>query len=163
MRIAQHMLAIVMLNHIVGCFWFAIGRHADGGWVEDQLTYKTFAFAYLTSFHWSLTQFHGSMEVVPQTVEERAFAVVILLWALFTFSWFLSSMTNAMMRLQSVHTSWYVQKSKLLQYFQERHISTTLGARIRSFVDSHACSPFIEENEVTLLKIVPDSMLKEIH
>merc|ERR1719217_1505271 len=93
---------------MIACTWWTVGKnHPEGqmSWTEfhgfenEDLDYK-----YLSSLHWTLTQFTpAGMEVYPHNSTERGFSVVVLLFALLFFSSFLSSITAAMTRLRSLN------------------------------------------------------------
>jgi hypothetical protein len=103
------------------------------------------------------------MEVAPQTDTERTFAVVVVVFALIVFSWFLSSMTNAMIQLQQVHEAPTRLNRQLLQFLQERRVSPMLASRVKKFVEFRSGSPFVRECDVRLLEVMPANLLMDIH
>merc|ERR1711976_627070 len=85
--------------------------------------------------HWSLTQFTpASMEVRPHNLGERVYSIIVLLFALITFSSFLGSITTAMTALRRRHSEQARQQSILRRYFTDNHISVELSQRIWKFI-----------------------------
>lgn len=108
---------------------------------------------YLTALHWSLTQFTpATMQVQPQNIWERIFAVAVLLFALVSFSSFVSSITNLMTHLRNLRTSELKQFVQLDGYLRQNSISTDLGIRIRRFLEHISQQKGgIKESDVELL------------
>merc|ERR1712139_444488 len=97
------------------------------GFENEKLGYK-----YLSALHWTLTQFTpAGMEVYPHNPTERAFAVVVLLFALVFFSSFLSSITSAMTQLRQLNYATDQQFSLLRRFLKERQVSRELSTRIK--------------------------------
>eukprot|EP00811_Abedinium_folium_P033933 NODE_685_length_2835_cov_9.743353.p1 GENE.NODE_685_length_2835_cov_9.743353~~NODE_685_length_2835_cov_9.743353.p1 ORF type:complete len:601 (+),score=122.77 NODE_685_length_2835_cov_9.743353:317-2119(+) len=103
-QIGGILCAIIWLNHIVACMWYAIGRYGDGmgpTWLNlatfDDETYEssTSTYQYFSAFHWSLTQMTpGSMQVMPVNTLERIFNVVCLMSGLIIFSSLVSMLSS---------------------------------------------------------------------
>ncbi|CAK0794888.1 unnamed protein product [Prorocentrum cordatum] len=163
LKVLRHIASVMVLNHVLGCIWYALGNSSDDGWVAEYVEGRSVLYRYMTSIHWSISQFHGAMEVAPQTDNERTFAVVVVIFALIVFSWFLSSMTNAMLQLQQVHEAPTKLNRQLLQFLQERRVSGMLASRVKKFVDLRSGSPFVRECDVKLLEIMPANLLMDIH
>merc|ERR1719491_32015 len=100
---------IVIINHYIACIWYMVGsgHFASSAWTTKFLVNYPgeFPYAYATALHWSLTQFTpASMEVVPENTVERVFCVMVLVFAMVTFSSFISSITNAMTQLRNLNS-----------------------------------------------------------
>merc|ERR1712183_116857 len=96
------MILIAMLNHVLGCSFYLVGSlEQDRGWpVRDGFDESDVPYRYLTSLHWSLTNFQGTMDVFPGTTNERAFAVVPLYTGLVIVSYYISTITHIMSQIQ---------------------------------------------------------------
>merc|ERR1719181_2010605 len=93
-------------------------------------------YLYTTSLHWSLTQFTpASMEVYPENARERTFAIVVLVFALVTFSSFVSSITNAMTHLRNMNSEFEKQLLVFQRYLRYHRISTPLAVRMRRHLE----------------------------
>merc|ERR1711920_420896 len=99
---------MVITNHIIACAWFLCAdlQQSDG----DKVTWirvtgygeKDWVHLYLTAFHWSLTQLMpASMEVVPQNLVERTFAVCVVVIAFIAFSYLLGTITGLLQKLRN--------------------------------------------------------------
>merc|ERR1719313_3114194 len=98
------------------------------GWIEFHgFEDAPLGYQYLSSLHWTLTQFTpAGMEVYPHNAAERAFSVVVLLFALIFFSSYLSSITMAMTALRNLNAHSTQQMTLLRRFLNERQISRDL-------------------------------------
>ena len=102
---------IVILNHFLAGGWHFIGSVMEGSkydsWIEKAFQdnserYGNIPYRYFTSLHWSLTQLTpASLEVTPRNVYERIYSVIVLLFALNTFSSCESSITQAVTHIRN--------------------------------------------------------------
>merc|ERR1719235_1979343 len=98
-------LALLFINHFVACAWYSLTLVGAG---ENWATYHHFddaewSYQYLTSFHWSITQFTpSSMHVQPQNMSERCFAIGVVIFALLGFSWIVGSITGSLSQLRGM-------------------------------------------------------------
>merc|ERR1719517_170672 len=120
------------MNHFLACGWYAVGNFGlDPSWVQV-LEGKDLQFRYITSLHWSLTQFTpASMEVFPRNSTERSFAVIVILAAMLTFSSFVSSITSGMTRLRMLKSEKAKQQYLLRSFLKENKIPPDLSMRIQ--------------------------------
>merc|ERR1740123_1446109 len=93
----------LILNHFIACMWFYIGRETGNGWFQEQQLdtgEHSVWVGYMLALHWSITQFHGSVDVSPGNVIERIAAVAMLVVGLMTFSIFVSITTNMILHIR---------------------------------------------------------------
>jgi hypothetical protein len=174
LNIFKLVLCVVLLNHYIACLWYAIGRmdHVDNtrscSWVrkhevDDYDASK--AYKYLTSLHWSMTQFMpASMEVNPCTEVERAFTICVLIFGLVTFSWIVSSITNVMAQLANISKDRTKAEHNLRQYLNENRVSVDLGMRIRKyFRDNYeARRKRVHEPDISFFGSLPEVLKLEL-
>mmetsp|Transcript_20532 Transcript_20532/g.46115 ORF Transcript_20532/g.46115 Transcript_20532/m.46115 type:complete len:777 (-) Transcript_20532:212-2542(-) len=168
-KMAKLTALVLMMNHVLACLWFWIGDKADtvyGGWVEEgDFQERSLLYQYLTSLHWSLTQFTtGAMEVNATNVPERAFSVVTLVFALMIFSSFLSSITAAMTQLQQLSSEAPQKMAQLRRYMKTREIPRSLKVRILRYVEHKLTAERrqVQEREVELLELLSDPLTREL-
>lgn len=166
--IVKQLAGILMINHLIACVWYWLGANTSGGWVShDYLLHgDVWELRYLVSLHWSLTQFTpASMSVQPHNLLERAFAVAVLLFALVTFSSFVSAITNLMTHLRSLKSAEAKQFSKLERYLQDNKISLVLSLRVRRYLEHHLSEQKLrtEEKDIELLSFVSEPLMMELH
>lgn len=162
-RIIKMILAIVVSNHILASFWYAIGTN---GWVKLAFPDKRdVLYCYLTSFYWTLTQFHGSDNIAPTTLEERIFAVLLLLTAFVAVTWFVSSVTNSMITLQNIHQERSAQQRCLLSFLSQHNVSKLLTIRIKEYVAMYQKEnvELMRESDVVMLHVLPENILMDLH
>jgi len=178
--IVKLLLFITVVNHLIACGWYGMGMigrslYDDSRtWIyvnELETPRRTILYQYTTSLHWSWTQFTpASMEVVPVNSLERLYTVIILLFAMVTFSSFVSSITNAMTRLRNLDAERFKETSVLRKYLQENHISMSLSSRIWGFLDSEGKKnqqKRTHEKDIILLLQLPwrlkDELLEQVY
>eukprot|EP00928_Gymnodinium_smaydae_P013730 TRINITY_DN14987_c0_g1_i1.p1 TRINITY_DN14987_c0_g1~~TRINITY_DN14987_c0_g1_i1.p1 ORF type:complete len:908 (-),score=128.68 TRINITY_DN14987_c0_g1_i1:64-2787(-) len=159
---------ILTCNHIIACAWYALSTAApdtENAWVKEVKGDRDQAFFYLTSVHWSLTQFTpASMEIYPRNSKERLFAVLVLMFALLVFSSFLSSITAAMTQLRQMSSLGDKNVSVLRRYLRSRQIDASLSIRILRYVEHQLTVQKyqIQESDVRLLKLMSKPLQKEL-
>lgn len=166
---------VLVLNHFIACLWYWVGTSFDDfgdplepSWVEtlDWPQNTTGAYRYATSLHWSLTQFTpASMEVHPQNVQERSFAIIVLIFALVTFSSFVSSITNAMTRLRHLNSECAKQLLQFQRFIRFHKISTKLAVRMRRHLEHRLLRTdrHIDEKDVECVCLLSEPLRMELH
>lgn len=144
LEVWQLVLFVLLLNHVIACAWFYIADNARKSgrrnWITlvetDDEAALSDSFLYLTSLHWSLTQFTPSGMKVSATSEgETVFSIIVLFFALLVFSSFLASISAHLSRLRSLRSSPTKQLWMLRRFLRERKVSSNLGKRICKFVE----------------------------
>mmetsp|Transcript_117871 Transcript_117871/g.263503 ORF Transcript_117871/g.263503 Transcript_117871/m.263503 type:complete len:787 (-) Transcript_117871:38-2398(-) len=164
---------ILIINHIIACIWYGIGtveasKPEDSTWLQVAgiSDNTSLGYRYCTSLHWSLTQFTpASMEVYPVNEMERWFSVFVLVFALVTFSSFVSSITNAMTQLRNMNSEYAKQLLVFQRYLRYHKISTPLAVRMRRHLEHRLLrnQRHIEEKDVSLLQVLSEPLLMELH
>merc|ERR1719193_497068 len=163
-------LFVIGMNHIIACSWWALGA-ADLWWDDHWILHCNFhadpsmGYKYLTSLHWSLTQFTpASMEVGPRNLAERLFAVLVLIFALLVFSSFLSRITASMTQLRQLSWKYDKNLSLLRKYLRTHMISTPLCMRILKYVEYKLskANSIIRESDVSLLATLSSQLHMEL-
>ncbi|CAE8626473.1 unnamed protein product [Polarella glacialis] len=168
MGVMKLVMSIFVLNHFIACFWYGVGSvEGEDSWVSFwHLADRDVGYRYATSLHWSLTQFTpASMEITPRNTLERAFTILVIMFALVTFSSFVSSITNAMNYLRLLNSSQEKNFATLGRYFSSHNISLSLRLRVRRYL-RHLLSEkqkLIHEKDVELLSHLPGALLQEVH
>mmetsp|Transcript_19285 Transcript_19285/g.45031 ORF Transcript_19285/g.45031 Transcript_19285/m.45031 type:complete len:822 (-) Transcript_19285:279-2744(-) len=169
--------SLLIGNHFVACGWYGIGQlgvqDTGDSWIErferEFGTDASFLFRYTTSVHWSLTQFTpASMEVTPRNYLERLFAIIVLVFALASFSTLLSTITNSMMHLRKASYETTKQQDFVRRYIADKRISLDLGNRIIGFLRQrrYNATTFkrkLHEDDIDAFKILPDSLREDLH
>jgi len=161
--------AILMISHFLGCIWFVIGNEGVEGrpsWV-GQYSFEDadWEYQYLTSLHWSITQFTpGSMHVQPQNILERSFAIVVLVAGMIIFSSIVSSITAATNGLKSMNAKYTKQVYIFRKMCKENHIRKDLLGRIMRYSE-HFVQPRmnrVEFKTVELMSMLPKTFVMEV-
>lgn len=169
--IVNILIFIVLINHVMACGWYWVGTNTfNAGYpswvVESELGGRSIPYNYTTSVHWSLTQFTpASMEVVPQNTFERTYNVCTLLFAMCTFSSFVSSITNAMTRLRNLNSESADKATQLRRYLKENRIPGAMCNRIWAWLQTveNTSRCRIHAAQVAILHTLPIDILNELH
>ncbi|CAK9118251.1 unnamed protein product [Durusdinium trenchii] len=160
------MLALLMIvNHVIACFWFWIGDSA-GGWIEmHHLLDEQWEYQYATSLHWAITQFTpASMHIQPQNLHERLFALGVVVFALVGFSYVVGSISGSLAQLRGMTENRARQFWELRRHLRKNKVSITLNARIQKYVEHVLESQ--EENvpaeDIKLLTLLSEQLRSEL-
>jgi len=163
---------LILANHVVACAWFGIGlMNADQNdgfstWViANDMDSRTLTYKYATSLHWSLTQFTpASMEVVPQNIHERLFSVVVLLFAMITFSSFVSMLTASMSELRNISSDEARQFWLLRRYLRDWGVSRRFSLRLQRYLEYayHKQRQRVQAKDVKLLALLSGPLHDEL-
>jgi hypothetical protein len=144
-NLIQLLTVILVMNHIVACAWYMVGRvskenGAPKNWLQDigltPVWESSLEWKYLTSLHWSITQFTpASMDVSATNAAERFFSIVILFWALVALSSIIGSVSASMTALRNMSSDENKQFWILRRYLRQRHISRDLIQRIIKYLE----------------------------
>eukprot|EP00928_Gymnodinium_smaydae_P013610 TRINITY_DN14953_c0_g2_i1.p1 TRINITY_DN14953_c0_g2~~TRINITY_DN14953_c0_g2_i1.p1 ORF type:complete len:801 (-),score=140.47 TRINITY_DN14953_c0_g2_i1:51-2453(-) len=134
---------LFILTHLIACSWFGIGNLSPGvSWIEIEFDETTGIYdnsrwyKYLTSLHWSITQFTpGSMNVQPSNPFERCFSIVVLFFGMVFSSYFISSMTASVTQLKNMSSDKARQLWLLRRYLRHQRIESGLVYRVLRYVD----------------------------
>jgi len=165
--ITRMLLALLVINHFFACAWYAVGTlHSGQGWVQEPDFLDTdWTWLYLSSMHWSLTQFTpASMSIQPTTKLERLFALLTVFFALVIFSYIVGSITGSLAQLRQIASGATRDYWLLRRYLQKNHVPTTLSLRIVRFVQ-HAYNRQQEKmsvSQVSLLKLLSSQLNAEL-
>jgi len=179
LKITAWLAGIVMLNHVIACFWYFIGMAPGDNpswiWAVKELYVQQTPgrepgkwYLYFTALHWAVTQFTpASMEVSPKNVWERVYNLFAIFISLVLFPTFLTSITNSVTALGQQNADYSEAKRKLTRYLQENRISLKLSSRIQSVAfaqyDSLRNAERVHEPDVQLLKLLPRSLKEQMH
>lgn len=168
--IAKVIFIMLGVAHVLACAWFGIGRwsQADSthSWINElKVTELDKGQQYVTSFHWSLSQFAGELTVPPQNSPERIFTVCVLFFAIIVAAWFISSVTTSMTQLQIITSHQSTQTAILRRYLVDQNISRPLALRVQRNAQ-HALreqKKHASEDSVELLRLISNPLLVELH
>ncbi|CAK0866886.1 unnamed protein product [Prorocentrum cordatum] len=143
MNIVTMILVLLLINHLISCAWFAVGNSQDShtpSWTTtaNMVDVNDWVYMYAMSFHWSIT--HGgrrtpaTVEVSPENLSERIFAIVVVIFALVVFSYIVGSITSSLAQLRSMHAEESTLFWDLRRYLQNR-VTRTLSLRIQKYLE----------------------------
>jgi len=163
--IVKLIICIMLVNHVIACGWFSIGTldTFEDTWVNFYKLEERggIPFKYTTSLHWSLTQFTpASMEVNGRNALERAYTVCTLLFAMVTFSSFISSITNATTLLRNLNSEELERRTALFKYLKQTELPMALASNVWSWVlcTKDKSHHRIHEKDVVVLQLLPKSL-----
>jgi len=170
-HIGKICVGIVGWSHLTGCVWYGIGAAiADEdptniSWLtEYDVRERSLGYRYLTSLHWSLSQFTGGMdEVTPESSLERVYAIVMFLTAFVIAAWFSSVLTSSLTRLHMLASGQAQGINVLRKYLMQNGISKKLTMRVQRNAQLGISSKHIPEQQVELMMLVSTPLKVELH
>lgn len=169
LSILKLLCAVMWVNHVLACCWYGIAAQAgeSRSWLQtNNLRDESDLYIYLTALHWSVTQFFcGGMEVVPTTVAERVFCVVVLFGTLMMSASIISSLTTSMTRLSIVAAGEAQQFALLAEYLAQNEISPRVALRVQrnARYALQEQKRHTSEQDVELLALVSQPLRIELH
>eukprot|EP00930_Biecheleria_cincta_P086005 TRINITY_DN75378_c0_g1_i1.p1 TRINITY_DN75378_c0_g1~~TRINITY_DN75378_c0_g1_i1.p1 ORF type:complete len:687 (-),score=78.72 TRINITY_DN75378_c0_g1_i1:179-2239(-) len=163
-------LCMLYIGHYLGCLWYLLGTtvfEGEESWVPYyKINETSWEYKYLTSLHWSLTQFTpGSMHVQPRNVYERGFGVVVLCCGMIAFSSIVSSITAGANQLKAITNRYRIQRTVLRRFLKEKQISRALVSRITRYADViiQPTLSKVDDADARLLSLLPQSLRLEVY
>jgi len=165
--ILKMILLVVMINHYIGCMWFAMGNAQSGpNWIEYYGFHDDdWGYQYFTAFHWSITQFTpAGMNIQPQSIGERIFAVLVVIFALVGFSYVVGSITGSLTQLRMMQEDAGKQFFSLRRYLKQNNIKRELAGRIQKYIEHQWNKQKLNmsEKNVKLLSYLSEQLYSEL-
>mmetsp|Transcript_36630 Transcript_36630/g.84460 ORF Transcript_36630/g.84460 Transcript_36630/m.84460 type:complete len:684 (+) Transcript_36630:30-2081(+) len=169
-NICRMILMLLLVNHFIAAAFYLIGSLAEdtANWLDEYTMRKEDAslfFRYSTSLHWSLTQFTpASMDVHPQNVAERCFAIMVLIAGLVLFSSFISSITGSMSQLRNMQADRSKQFWLLRRYLKQQKVPMDLCFRVLRYVEYATSTSHdrVPEGRITILSALTEQLRNEL-
>mmetsp|Transcript_70209 Transcript_70209/g.227291 ORF Transcript_70209/g.227291 Transcript_70209/m.227291 type:complete len:704 (+) Transcript_70209:54-2165(+) len=166
-KISLYIVYVLAINHFVACAWYGISSlEFEEGWTDATFfPDASFEFRYTTAMHWSIAQFSmGSMDVHPRGPYERAFAIVVLLFALVVFSGLVGSITEALAQVRQINNKHNTQMWLLRRFLKEHRVSKDLSTRIIRYCQyaSEHREQRLQERDVEVLGLLSRKLHDEL-
>ncbi|CAK9061762.1 Cyclic nucleotide-gated cation channel alpha-3 (Cone photoreceptor cGMP-gated channel subunit alpha) (Cyclic nucleotide-gated channel alpha-3) (CNG channel alpha-3) (CNG-3) (CNG3) [Durusdinium trenchii] len=170
LNICKLILLLLLVNHFIAATWYLVGTvfEETHNWVDEYKMRKDQAglgYRYSTSLHWSLTQFTpASMDVHPQNVWERYFAIMVLIAGLVLFSSFISSITGSMSQLRNMKADKSKQFWLLRRYLKQQKVPRDLCFRVTRYIEYalKTVDERVPEERITILTSLTDQLRNEL-
>jgi len=164
--IAEIMLIILAVMHVMSCLWIGVGRSDWTGWVAGlDVDESDSVSQYILSFHWTMAKLHGDMEQGPGNKLERMFTIGSLLGGFVTAAAFVAALSSSMARLYTVVSQESTRLKVLSRYLHEHNISDALCRRIKGAIKEAMVDQQgdVKESHVELLQLLSEPLRAEIH
>lgn len=169
-NIIKMILVLLGTNHFIACMWYAIGSECmsrnEANWLEiDGFDDRPWNYQYLTSFHWSITQFTpASMNVNAHHFWERVFAIFVVVFALVGFSYLVGSITGSLTQLRGMKEEAAKEFWKLRRYLKRNNVNFELSMRIQRYLEHeyHRQTEGSTPNKVKLLQLLSEQLHNEL-
>ncbi|CAE8584380.1 unnamed protein product [Polarella glacialis] len=170
--IASYVLAIVLMLismiHVIACLWYGLLVSTWGsgkGSERWEAMQGSVTERYMYAFHFVLALFVGEHIMLPQSISQRFFTVVVLIIAFVVGASFVGGLTTAMTRLQIIASQRSSQFAALNRYLSDCNISRLLSIRVQRNA-RHALKERkrnTPESKVELLQVISEPLRAEIH
>mmetsp|Transcript_43119 Transcript_43119/g.101275 ORF Transcript_43119/g.101275 Transcript_43119/m.101275 type:complete len:858 (+) Transcript_43119:1-2574(+) len=173
-RFTQVVVGTIVLNHVVCCFWYAVGlsAHSDTGerwiavWLDtrEELTTSR-VFKYLTSFHWTIAQITlGAIDITPTNSIERVFCILLLILGMLFNATIVSLISSQTMEWVSRRAEKDEIMTTVVRFLEQHHLDKGLQQQVRrQLLDRLARrSTVLSEREVPGLNVLAIGLRSEV-
>eukprot|EP00913_Durusdinium_trenchii_P006602 g6201.t1 len=174
LNILKLIILLLLVNHFVASLWYLMGGLANAGTPNWRDAYgmqpgtQPLSYRYATALHWSLTQFTpATVDVHPQNMVERTFAILVLIFGLVLFSSFVSSITASMTQLRNMQDG-AEDKSKqfwlLRRYLLQKKVPQDLTFKVLRYTEyaTSRSGEAIPEHRITILSLLTKQLQSEL-
>lgn len=166
MSIVKSTSAILVVAHVIACFWYKLATMHSNNWLTENGYEDTdLGLKYVVSLHWSMTRFIGDEPVQSTNLAEHIYAIVSLILSFVMSAAFVSSITTAMTRLQIIGVEDQQNFSMLRRYLRLQAVSTKLAMRVTrnaQFALKQQKDRLVE-NDVVLFQVLSEPLMIELH
>jgi len=161
------MICMMLVEHVIACFWFGLGT-ADGGhetWLSrNNLDKLTFMTKYTYSLRWALAQLGiGSTEIEAVTEAEGYYSVFVAFVSIITFSTVISSMTSLVEALHKSKQEETREFGLLKRFLRQNRIPMELSERVtRSLRYAYHEKTARAQEHPAILALLPKPMLADL-
>jgi len=168
-NIVKMIVMLLAINHVIACAWFGVAKTRccqRATWVRGfGFEESRWEYQYMTSFHWSITQFTpASMDVGPTNLAERVFAVSVVVFALVGFSYLVGSITGSLTQLRSMQEDTAKQFWNLRRFLKQNKVPPKLSLRVQKHLE-HAYSQKKEHlpmKSILLFQLLSEQLRAEL-
>lgn len=163
-------LRMFVLQHIIACGWYGIGDFAEEtegkSWIlTHSFRERTFNYQYSTCLHWAFAQLGiGSVEIDPETTQERIFCIAVAFVGLISFSTLVSTVTSLMSNLQKAQDQEQQLFRDLRHFLHQNDIPIDLSQRVTRFIQHayRAQTSRSVDSEVAIFGLLSKSLKAEL-
>lgn len=171
LNILKLIVLLLLVNHFVASLWYLMGGLANPGQSNWRDVYgmqpqqQSIEYRYATALHWSLTQFTpATVDVHPQNMVERTFAILVLIFGLVLFSSFVSSITASMTQLRNMQEDKSKQFWLLRRYLLQKKVPQELNFKVLRYTEyaTSRSGEAIPEHRITILNVLTKQLQSEL-
>eukprot|EP00435_Cladocopium_sp_Y103_P047357 s2093_g13.t2 len=171
LNILKLIVLLLLVNHFVASLWYLMGGLGNPGQLNWRDVYRmqpqqeSIEYRYATALHWSLTQFTpATVDVHPQNMVERTFAILVLIFGLVLFSSFVSSITASMTQLRNMQEDKSKQFWLLRRYLLQKKVPQELNFKVLRYTEyaTSRSGEAIPEHRITILNVLTKQLQSEL-
>ena len=140
-RMIKIVTLILLVTHMVGCFWFLIGILDGGeskGWVHRYELYASPRWKqYIASMYWAFSTLTtvGYGDINARTALEQSFSMVMMLVGVTWYAFIVSSMSSIMSSFDANNKALRDKMLCVNEFIRSAKLPRDLAVQIRSFFD----------------------------
>lgn len=166
MAVVKALMVILFSVHVLGCFWFYVGRMSIENGLENWLVnYKfdsrTGPEQYLASCHWILGQFTPApSNIHARNTTERGYNLFVIFFALLVVGSCISRVSATIQQVIKLNSEVSDRKRSVAMYLKMNKISMHLCIRVMRFVEHSLGRHKVAPLDMSLLS---SNLINELH
>eukprot|EP00804_Cyclotella_cryptica_P024772 CCRYP_001743-RA/>CCRYP_001743-RA protein AED:0.39 eAED:0.37 QI:0/0.5/0/1/1/1/5/0/703 len=142
-RLIKIVIAIMIVTHMVGCFWYLIGLSGDddilnGGWVYRYgVILNPKPVQYIASMYWAFSTLTtvGYGDISARTPQEQVYAMVMMLVGVSWYAYIVSSMSTIMSSFDAQNKAVRDKMLCVNEFIRAAKLPKELSKQVRDFFD----------------------------
>ena len=143
-RVFFLMSSFLVMAHLMGSFFFFIGRRQDPGasggrWIDaERLVDAPFHFQYITSVYWALTTLGtvGYGDVTASSDIERLFTIMCMFLGAMIYATIFGTLTTVIQNLDRSANKYKDRVSTIKDFVTSNRLPPFIGQRLRAYLDA---------------------------
>lgn len=169
LRLLKFSVSVILIVHIVGCFWYYIAKIDDFSpdtWVtRHQILDDSIEEKYLASIYWVITTLTtvGFGDIQPKTPYERVFAIVLMGFGVGFYSYTISNLSTIISAMDIRTYNLKARLNALNDFETATTLPDELKKKIRKFIiHNHQYNVFTWFDPEVFIKELPSTLRTEV-
>ena len=168
LRLFKFFFTVVLVVHINGCIWHFIGTsddtNSDSWLLKPEVARMSENEIYLASIYFVMQTIAtiGFGDIVPVTMTERIYTLLLLLIGVGFYSYIVGNLSNIFKVLEKDKASIKLKLSRLQEFAKDNKIPQRLREKIKRHIEMTSESGIQNFDKASLIKELPASLKNQV-